>query len=280
MARRGAVRARRAAAGPRPDRRATGPTSRSPRCSGPSARRSSSATGIFEYYDDPLLGVPYWLPALWANGGFLMRRLFRDGRQSSLSSRSLAQRGSGGALVLVLLARPSRSPHTAHSPAQSERHRTCSPASARANASRAHAVRSSTSSVRRGCRAPRRRRAGRPPGRRSRARLRRAPGSACTARAAPRSRPRRRPAPLTSAAGLRHRHAGRNGWPGLGHGHVLRLHPGPDHGRRLPDGRHAGRLRSTSRPVRMVGRRHLVRLHRWFDRGRRRQILLAGGVHA
>ena len=32
-----------------------------------------------------------------------------------------------------------------------------------------------------------------------------------------------------------------NGRPGLRHGHVLRLHPGPGHRRRLPDGRHAGR---------------------------------------
>jgi hypothetical protein len=43
---------------------------------GPLGEALVSATGIFEYHDDPLLGVPYWLPALWANGGFLMRRLF------------------------------------------------------------------------------------------------------------------------------------------------------------------------------------------------------------
>ena len=43
---------------------------------GPLGEALVSATGVFEYHDDPLLGVPYWLPALWANGGFLMRRLF------------------------------------------------------------------------------------------------------------------------------------------------------------------------------------------------------------
>jgi hypothetical protein len=42
---------------------------------GPLGEAAVSATGVFEYVDPDFLGIPYWLPALWANGGFLLRRL-------------------------------------------------------------------------------------------------------------------------------------------------------------------------------------------------------------
>ena len=42
---------------------------------GPLGEAAISATGVFEYVDPDFLGIPYWLPALWANGGFLLRRL-------------------------------------------------------------------------------------------------------------------------------------------------------------------------------------------------------------
>jgi hypothetical protein len=42
---------------------------------GPAGEALMSAFGAFEYRDPDLAGVPIWLPALWANGGFLIRRL-------------------------------------------------------------------------------------------------------------------------------------------------------------------------------------------------------------
>jgi Protein of unknown function (DUF2878) len=42
---------------------------------GPAAEALMSALGAFEYRHPDVAGVPLWLPALWANGGFLIRRL-------------------------------------------------------------------------------------------------------------------------------------------------------------------------------------------------------------
>jgi hypothetical protein len=42
---------------------------------GPAVEAALSALGVFEYLEPDLAGIPFWLPALWANGGFLIRRL-------------------------------------------------------------------------------------------------------------------------------------------------------------------------------------------------------------
>jgi hypothetical protein len=42
---------------------------------GPAAEATISALGAFDYLDPDFAGIPYWLPALWANAGILIRRL-------------------------------------------------------------------------------------------------------------------------------------------------------------------------------------------------------------
>ena len=42
---------------------------------GPAGEIVISAIGAFDYEHPDLLGIPIWLPALWANAGFLIRRL-------------------------------------------------------------------------------------------------------------------------------------------------------------------------------------------------------------
>jgi hypothetical protein len=42
---------------------------------GPAGEIVISATGAFDYANPDLAGIPMWLPALWANGGLLIRRL-------------------------------------------------------------------------------------------------------------------------------------------------------------------------------------------------------------
>jgi Protein of unknown function (DUF2878) len=42
---------------------------------GPAAEAIISALGAFDYLEPDFAGIPYWLPALWANAGFLIRRL-------------------------------------------------------------------------------------------------------------------------------------------------------------------------------------------------------------
>ena len=54
---------------------ATGPMRCRRRCSARSPRSRSSATGAFDYAHPDFAGIPMWLPALWANGGLLIRRL-------------------------------------------------------------------------------------------------------------------------------------------------------------------------------------------------------------
>jgi hypothetical protein len=43
---------------------------------GPAIEATLSATGAFDYADPDVAGIPIWLPALWANGGIFIRRLF------------------------------------------------------------------------------------------------------------------------------------------------------------------------------------------------------------
>jgi hypothetical protein len=43
---------------------------------GPAAEAAIHAIGAFDYTEPDLLGLPIWLPALWANGGLAIRRLF------------------------------------------------------------------------------------------------------------------------------------------------------------------------------------------------------------
>ena len=43
---------------------------------GPVAEATIHATGAFDYTEPDVLGLPMWLPALWANGGLAIRRIF------------------------------------------------------------------------------------------------------------------------------------------------------------------------------------------------------------
>ena len=42
---------------------------------GPLGEVAISATGAFDYANPDFAGIPMWLPALWANGGLLIRRM-------------------------------------------------------------------------------------------------------------------------------------------------------------------------------------------------------------
>ncbi len=42
---------------------------------GPLGEIAISATGAFDYAHPDFAGIPMWLPALWANGGLLIRRM-------------------------------------------------------------------------------------------------------------------------------------------------------------------------------------------------------------
>jgi hypothetical protein len=42
---------------------------------GPAAEAIISAAGAFDYAEPDFAGIPVWLPALWANAGFVIRRL-------------------------------------------------------------------------------------------------------------------------------------------------------------------------------------------------------------
>jgi hypothetical protein len=42
---------------------------------GPLGEIAISATGAFDYANPDFAGIPMWLPALWANGGLLIRRM-------------------------------------------------------------------------------------------------------------------------------------------------------------------------------------------------------------
>jgi hypothetical protein len=43
---------------------------------GPAVEGTIHALGAFDYTEPDLLGLPVWLPPLWANGGLAIRRLF------------------------------------------------------------------------------------------------------------------------------------------------------------------------------------------------------------
>lgn len=43
---------------------------------GPAVEATIHATGAFDYTEPDFLGIPIWLPALWANAGLSIRRIF------------------------------------------------------------------------------------------------------------------------------------------------------------------------------------------------------------
>jgi hypothetical protein len=43
---------------------------------GPAVEATIHAAGAFDYTEPDVLGIPIWLPALWANGGLAIRRIF------------------------------------------------------------------------------------------------------------------------------------------------------------------------------------------------------------
>jgi hypothetical protein len=43
---------------------------------GPAVEAILAAIGVFHYTEPDIAGVPMWLPAIWANGGLLVRRVF------------------------------------------------------------------------------------------------------------------------------------------------------------------------------------------------------------
>ncbi len=43
---------------------------------GPAVEATIHALGAFDYTEPDVLGLPVWLPALWAWGGLAIRRLF------------------------------------------------------------------------------------------------------------------------------------------------------------------------------------------------------------
>jgi len=43
---------------------------------GPAVEATIHAIGAFDYTEPDFLGIPIWLPALWANGGLAIRRIF------------------------------------------------------------------------------------------------------------------------------------------------------------------------------------------------------------
>jgi hypothetical protein len=43
---------------------------------GPAVEAAIHGLGVFDYTEPDFLGLPLWLPALWANGGLAIRRLF------------------------------------------------------------------------------------------------------------------------------------------------------------------------------------------------------------
>ncbi len=45
---------------------------------GPVTEATIHAIGAFDYTEPDVLGLPMWLPALWANGGLAIRRIFAD----------------------------------------------------------------------------------------------------------------------------------------------------------------------------------------------------------
>jgi hypothetical protein len=46
---------------------------------GPAVEATLVAVGAFDYTEPDVLGIPVWLPSLWANGGLVIRRLFGPG---------------------------------------------------------------------------------------------------------------------------------------------------------------------------------------------------------
>jgi hypothetical protein len=61
---------------------------------GPAAEATIHALGAFDYTEPDFLGLPLWLPLLWANGGLAIRRIF--GALSVPQPRQAAERADVG----------------------------------------------------------------------------------------------------------------------------------------------------------------------------------------
>jgi hypothetical protein len=61
---------------------------------GPATEAAIHALGAFDYTEPDVLGLPVWLPALWANGGLAIRRLF--GPLSVPQAHETAERANVG----------------------------------------------------------------------------------------------------------------------------------------------------------------------------------------
>ena len=58
---------------------------------GPAGEAIISALGAFDYIEPDFAGIPLWLPALWANAGFLIRRLIGPIALSPIASDRTAE---------------------------------------------------------------------------------------------------------------------------------------------------------------------------------------------
>jgi hypothetical protein len=62
---------------------------------GPAGEAIVSSLGGFEYANPDFAGVPAWLPGLWANGGFLIRRLIAPLAMRPRPSMPVRRTGAG-----------------------------------------------------------------------------------------------------------------------------------------------------------------------------------------
>jgi Protein of unknown function (DUF2878) len=60
---------------------------------GPAVEAVIHALGAFDYTEPDFLGLPIWLPALWANGGLAIRRLFGPLARSAVPEPHEAAQG-------------------------------------------------------------------------------------------------------------------------------------------------------------------------------------------
>ena len=62
---------------------------------GPAVEAVVHATGAFHYTEPDFLGIPVWLPVLWANGGLAIRRLFGPRAPAAIGLTAPWSRGYG-----------------------------------------------------------------------------------------------------------------------------------------------------------------------------------------
>ena len=75
---------------------------------GPAVEAAIHAAGAFDYTEPDFLGLPIWLPALWANGGLAIRRIF--GPLSSRGRHRAEAPRAGAAQPSQTRARPPSAP--------------------------------------------------------------------------------------------------------------------------------------------------------------------------